>query len=465
MANEIGTPSILQNLHTEEFAAVPLTKHDLRGAANVAERGEAIAPKLGVSHREWAASRLGTAAGLRALNQEHGGAFYNVPQAAETDRDAAAEVFNSDVPVIDVQSHFIAPGVQNETMHGFLAEFRKIAGPTWWADNPQQFWMDEYFRCLFVESETAVAVLTSAPGNSGHYFLRNDEMAATRELTERLGGAGRLLNHTVVRPKNPGDLEAMAGWSERFQTVGWKVYTLGELTDSNRNEWDHTNSWMLDDDETGAAFLDRVMEVGPRLVCAHKGMSQLAPSGSPRDVGPAAKAYPDITFLIYHSGMEPPFADYYKEGPYSEEVSDLGTNRLVKSLRNAGVSPGSNVYAEIGATWFVVIKRPIEAAHVLGKLLLAVGEDNIVWGTDSIWFGPTQPLIDAFRAFQIPAELQERYGYPALTPAIKNKILFYNAARVYGIDIPSARQFRDDDVEWARAAMREYQKNGVPTLA
>lgn len=28
---------------------------------------------------------------------------------------------------------------------------------------------------------------------------------------------------------------------------------------------------------------------------------------------------------------------------------------------------------------------PLEAAHVLGKLLLAVGEDRILWGTDSVW--------------------------------------------------------------------------------
>ena len=53
---------------------------------------------------------------------------------------------------------------------------------------------------------------------------------------------------------------------------------------------------------------------------------------------------------------------------------------------------------------------------MLGKLLLAVGEDNVLWGTDSIWYGSPQPAIDAFRAFQIPADLRERYGYPELTP-------------------------------------------------
>ena len=59
---------------------------------------------------------------------------------------------------------------------------------------------------------------------------------------------------------------------------------------------------------------------------------------------------------------------------------------------------------------------------MLGKLLVAVGEDNVIWGSDSIWYGPTQVSIDAFRAFQIPAEMRERHGYPELTPEIKAKL-------------------------------------------
>jgi hypothetical protein len=66
--------------------------------------------------------------------------------------------------------------------------------------------------------------------------------------------------------------------------------------------------------------------------------------------------------------------------------------------------------------WFLMPRRQREAAHVLGKLLRAVGEDRILWGTDSIWYGPPQFLIDAFRAFTVPPRFQEEFGYPALTP-------------------------------------------------
>lgn len=462
-----SVPTILQPLHTDEFGAVPLTGEDRRSIGRVADAGAAAADALRVTEPVWARSRLGTAAGLRALNAEHGATYYDVPVEAETDRDAAAEVFAGRTPVIDVQSHFIAPNQVSDPIHDIITGSRERFGPTWWQEGPTRYWMDEYFRCLFVESETAVAVLTSAPGSNGQVFLTNEEMAATRELGDRLGGIGRLLNHTVVHPMEPGQIEAMEGWRSRFQTVGWKVYTIGAYKDVGKAEWNSdVASWQLDDERTGIPFLERVMEVGPRLVCAHKGLSHLAPAGSPRDIGPAAKAFPEIDFLVYHSGLETPLEGEYREGPYSDAVAHEGVNRLVTSLRKAGVAPGSNVYAELGTSWFLLIKRPLEAAHVLGKLLLAVGEDNVVWGTDSIWYGPTQPLIDAFRAFRIPAELRDRYGYPELTAEVKEKILCRNACRVYGIDLAEAKRFADDDeVGWARHMMREYQSKGLPTLA
>ena len=41
----------------------------------------------------------------------------------------------------------------------------------------------------------------------------------------------------------------------------------------------------------------------------------------------------------------------------------------------------------------------------MGKLLKHVGEDNVLWGTDSIWYGSPQDQIQAFRSFQIADEV------------------------------------------------------------
>jgi predicted TIM-barrel fold metal-dependent hydrolase len=130
-----------------------------------------------------------------------------------------------------------------------------------------------------------------------------------------------------------------------------------------------------------------------------------------------------------------------------------------------GIGRGSNIYAELGTTWYCLIKRPVEAAHVLGKLLNALGPDNVLWGTDGIWYGPTQAAVDTFRAFQIPKWMQVEFGYPELTPDLKAKILGLNAAAVYGIDVDRARlNMGVDDMAWARAAMDEFRVTGTPTL-
>ena len=104
-----------------------------------------------------------------------------------------------------------------------------------------------------------------------------------------------------------------------------------------------------------------------------------------------------------------------------------------------------------------------------GKLLNAVGEDNVLWGSDSIWYGPTQPAIDAFRAFQIPVEMRERYGYPELTPERKAKILGLNAARVYGLDPAKVRErTRRDEMGWVRGRStnsKPAECQGIPRRA
>jgi len=135
-------------------------------------------------------------------------------------------------------------------------------------------------------------------------------------------------------------------------------------------------------------------------------------------------------------------------------------------MREHGLGPDDNVSAELGTTWFCVLRRPEAAAHVLGKLLLAFGEDNVIWGTDSIWYGPNRPVVDAFRAFQIPERMREQFGYPELTDEVKAKILGLNAARLYGIDVHAARGRRKrDDLGWIQAARAEFERTGVPLSA
>jgi hypothetical protein len=138
------------------------------------------------------------------------------------------------------------------------------------------------------------------------------------------------------------------------------------------------------------------------------------------------------------------------EGEFDESLEDpamhRGTDQLIASLRQAEVGPGSNVYAEMGSAWSNVMNDAVAAQHYVGKMLKYLGPDNLVWGTDSILYGSPQPQIEAFRMFQITEEFQDRYGYPALTPELKAKILGLTSARLYCVDPEAARCRAGDSV-------------------
>ncbi|HEY6531851.1 MAG TPA: amidohydrolase family protein [Acidimicrobiales bacterium] len=452
-----AVPSLLRPLSTDEYSPPARTSLQRQATALVADLGADSARRSGVELVAYAASRRGTAAGLLSLNQAAGATYFEVPPDAAVDEAAAEDLFAADGPVIDVQTHWMAQRPSLHAAQDRLLRLYRWFAPDWWdgLDGVVAYSLAEYLRCVFVESETAVAVITAAPGNAeGDMMLRNDEMAGMRELFDRMAGTGRLLNHTVVRP-NQGEIEHMAAWAEAYDPIGWKVYTLGRM-DEEHESFIPGSGWRLDDD-TGLAFLGEAQRLGISLVCAHKGVSGLVDCSAPDDVGPAARAFPDIDFLIYHSGYEPGRL----EGPYAEDGPTLGIDTLIRSVTDHGLGPGDNVYAELGTTWFNLLSRPEEAGHALGKLLLQLGEDNIIWGTDGIWYGPTQPAIDAFRAFQIPDHLCERYGYPKLTPSARRKILCDNATRVYGLDPGTLGAGASDDLAWVDAVLAEHGRHGL----
>jgi predicted TIM-barrel fold metal-dependent hydrolase len=141
-------------------------------------------------------------------------------------------------------------------------------------------------------------------------------------------------------------------------------------------------------------------------------------------------------------------------------------NRLITTAAENGIGRGGNIYAELGTTWFSLVRRPREAAHLLGKLIAHFGPDNVIWGTDSIWYGSAQPLIDAFRCFQIPDDMCAEFGYEPLTDEVKAKVLAGNAARLYGIDLGFATDVAARaDTDWARELLAHEATARFPDLS
>src|SRR4051812_50216118 len=76
-----------------------------------------------------------------------------------------------------------------------------------------------------------------------------------------------------------------------------------------------------------------------------------------------------------------------------------------------------NCYAEIGTTWASsVVTFPTIAAHILGQLLKFLGEDRVVFGSDSVWYGSPQWQIESLWRVPKPPEAPRKEGAPPPPP-------------------------------------------------
>jgi uncharacterized protein len=130
------------------------------------------------------------------------------------------------------------------------------------------------------------------------------------------------------------------------------------------------------------------------------------------DVDQAATSFPDLNFIVEHVGM-----------PRIEDFCLMATQE-------------PNVYAGLSVVvGGLMHARPRWFAKVMGELLLWLGEDKLLFGSDyAIW--EPQWQVEGFVDWQSP-EAEEFSDSPRITTAAKKKILGLNAARLYGLDVPA----------------------------
>lgn len=417
-----------------EYAPPPLTPTQKLARRLAHEAAGENARRLGIGRRAFMVSAAGAASTLIACNRAAeangltGGRFALGDEAALDQAQAAAGV-SGDEFIFDVQTHCVEPSgrwAQGADGARWARTLREVFGQaSKCSDGGFDCYSAEMLaREVFLDSDTDVAVVSALWGQPNPTPL--DYTDEAREIVRAIGGDGaRALVHGGVFPQEPGAIEAMDAMVERHRIEAWKLYP--QYGSNGRGLF-------LDRSEDANRFFEKARALNVKTVAVHKGvpLPQLDYEySSPRDMGPAAVANPDLTFLVYHGGFE----GGRTEGPYNPE-DPQGVDRLIKSHQDAGLQRNQgNLYAEMGSLWRYFMTRPQEAAHVMGKLLRYFGEERIMWGTDSIWYGSPQDQIQAFRAFEISEAFQERYGYPALTPDAKRRIFGLNGARVYNIDV------------------------------
>jgi hypothetical protein len=450
-------PIKLDTTSNGEFAPVALDAAAQHARASAREELTKAADRVGMDRRRYLVSTLGAAATLGAFNRAFaragrtGGSYALAPEAPY-ELAAAQAALAGDEFIFDVQLHHVNP----------KGAWRQKAGPEAFkgmpnsrcgkADHIECFSSGALLKDVFMDSDTAMGVLSHVPGGVDTNPLDFEAAGATREAANALDGTERLLLHGRSMPTLAGELAGMDTQAARYKLAAFKTYTQFGPRDG-------AAGFHLDDDRYGTPFIERARKLGVKRIAVHKGLA-FGPRGyefsTARDIGPAARRHPDMTFLVYHAG----FDTGVREGPYDPDAK-AGVDVLVRSMQEAGNPP--NVYAELGSTWRFVMRDPDQAAHLLGKLLKTFGEDRLLWGTDSIWYGSPQDQIQAFRAFQIAPALQDRHGYPALTAALKRKVFGLNAARVYGLQPDAVRKkLRSDGVQRRKA---EYVNDPRPSFA
>jgi hypothetical protein len=438
------------------------------------------ARRLGLGRRQFLLSLCGAATTLLALNacsddasqatkgRKPGGRF-EVPTTAGVDPDAARAALAGDEFVFDVQGHFLEYREVPETSQArdFWTAFPQRGCGA--ADPRTCYAINRFLEEVFLRSDTSMIVLSGlpiAPEASPQSAKLMDE---ARRIADGVCGDSRVLLQAQALPNVgplPAMLDGMSAAVDRYPIVAWKVFT------NYPDLYDHSgNAWRLDDGDpslapVGNAFLEHAEKLGVRIVTAHKGLSTTlgytSLHAAPVDLGGAARNHPNIRFVAYHSGWE---ADV-PEGAYEPATAEVGVNRLLTSMQQHGIGPNQNVFAELGTTWWSLMSDADQAAHLLGKLLKHVGEDNVLWGTDSLFYGAPQDQIQAFRTFQISEEFQERYGYPALTDAIKRKVLGLNALRLHDVDPKTARcDFSREELETFRRTIPAAHRTYGPSTA
>jgi predicted TIM-barrel fold metal-dependent hydrolase len=447
----------------EEFVPPPQSPQQREYQARLAEISERAARGQGKSRRDFLRSGSGMAAALMAMNEVYGDC-YEVEAAEVEDNLAFQEKWPKGQFIFDVQTHHVDVSRKwyetTATGRG-VKSFFEMLRPTAATREEAMEMLNRahYVKEVFGDSDTVMAVISGVPSRDWDKNpLPPDQMVATRQFVNDLAGSRRVLSHGLLRPNlGAEELEEMERQVKDLKIEAWKMYTGAELGE---------NAWFMDDEKVAYPFWEKTRKLGIKNLCVHKGL----PLGAfnekacmPHDLEKAAKDWPDLNFIVYHSAFRGFPNTWLSQGtgtkvvdPESHDPQEIPwVSDVLRILRK---NPDlKNIYFELGGTFNMMSSyAPVMCMHMLGQMLQVAGADHILWGTDSIWGGSPQSQIDRMRRLKIRDELIETYRYPQLTDEIKAQIFGLNAARLYGLDPDAKRQaIKADKLSMIREELRE----------
>jgi uncharacterized protein len=462
------SPVPTQIVSSDEFPPVPQTARQREVEARLIDLSDRIARQQGQSRRRFFQTASGMAASFVALNHVFGPLFdaseaeAATPELAQARADSLAGQF-----VIDGHTHFLRDDTR---LMGFV-KAREAVGQFGWnkeLSGKEQTIADlkygNYVKEIYMDSDTKVALLSNSPSDVPEdWFIPQEQVFKTREMVNKQAGSRRMLAHFTITPGQPGWLEKVDEAMERFQPDSWKGYTVGDNTHKELAKY----PWHADDQKLMYPFYEKIAKTSIRNVCIHKGLfapaieekfPRLRPYADVSDIGRAAKDWPQLNFLVYHSGYR-----WVGGNPADgmAEFDNTGRSSWVSDLADIPEKYGvTNVYGDLGQLFaWTSVAEPRLSAALMGTLIKGLGVDRVVWGTDAVWTGAPQWQIEGLRRLEIPEDMQKKYGFKPLGAAdgpVKTAVLSGNSARLYGLE-KHAEVVNQDRFA---ALKSDYQANG-----
>jgi predicted TIM-barrel fold metal-dependent hydrolase len=462
------SPVPTQIVSSDEYPPVPQTAKQREVEARLIGLSDRLARRMGVSRRRFFQTASGMAASFVAINQVFGPVFDVSEAEAATPElaDARAGALSGQM-VIDGHTHFLRDDTR---LMGFV-KGREAVGKFGWNKelSEKEQTIDDlkygnYIKEIYMDSDTKVSLLSNSPSDVPEdWFIPQEQVFKTRAMVNKEAGSRRMMAHFTITPGRPGWLDQVEEAVERFKPDSWKGYTVGDNTHKELAAY----PWHADDEKLMYPFYEKISKTGIRNVCIHKGLfaaaieekfPRLRPYADVSDIGRAAKDWPGLNFLVYHSGYRwvggnpaDGMAEFDKTGR-SSWVSDLA-----EIPEKFGVN---NVYGDLGQLFaWTSVAEPRLSAALMGILLKGLGADRVVWGTDAVWTGAPQWQIEGLRRLEIPEDMQKAHGFKSLGAAdgpIKTAIFSGNSARLYGFEKHAGIVNQDRFA----ALKADYQMNG-----
>src|SRR5437867_2901859 len=300
-------PVPTQVISNEEYVPIPQTAQQRLLEQEILANAEQQAGYLGMDRRQFLRTSCGMALAFAAMNSVFGH-FFRL-EAAELSDPAAVAENKARFFIFDVQTHHVA--MPNQAPRADQDFLKAVVGMRDMVRkmNPalkdheariEDAYLENYIKEVFLDSDTDVVALSALPGTSEETDVLTPEVIyKSRSWINELTSSPRVISHGYFSPDlGQQNLEYMHSQLEKIQIEAWKGYTGTPRAKGKAG-------WRVDDEKLAYPALEFARKHGIRNICLHKGLPFPGDPNwwSPMDVPRAAMDFPDMNFLVYHSGF------------------------------------------------------------------------------------------------------------------------------------------------------------------